>query len=186
MRIKAPATVEDLYRVPDDAKAELVEGEIVLMSPTGRTPSRAGLRISQSLLAYEDSTGTGHTYPDNTGFVVDLPRRKSFSPDVAFDIRVTDDAIDLDFVQGAPTFAVEIRSKNDYGPAAEKRLASKRSDYFAAGTEAVWDVDLLSEDVVRAYHADSPERPSIFRRGDLANAEPALPGWTMPVNSLFR
>ncbi len=186
MKTKAPATVEDLYEARDDAKAELVGGAIVVMSPTGRTPSRAGLRISQSLLAYEDSTGSGHTYPDNTGFVVDLPRRKSFSPDIAFDMRASDDAIDLEFVQGAPTFTVEIRSKNDYGPAAEKRLASKRSGYFAAGTEVVWDVHLQSEDVVRAYCKDSPARPTIFRRGDLANAEPALPGWTMPVDSLFR
>ena len=45
------------------------------------------------------------------------------------------------FIEGAPTFAVEVRSENDYGPAAEVALAEKREDYFAAGTTVVWDVD---------------------------------------------
>jgi hypothetical protein len=49
----------------------------------------------------------------------------------------------------------------------------------------VWDVDLLSEDVVRAYRADDSEHPKVFRRGEMADAEPAVPGWTMPVDDLF-
>jgi hypothetical protein len=34
-------------------------------------------------------------------------------------------------------FAVEVRSEDDYGPAAEKALAAKRADDFAAGTRVV-------------------------------------------------
>jgi Uma2 family endonuclease len=49
----------------------------------------------------------------------------------------------MKFFEGAPVFAVEVRSEGDYGPAAERELAEKRADYFAAGTLAVWDVDLL-------------------------------------------
>ncbi|HEY6805775.1 MAG TPA: hypothetical protein VI306_19505 [Pyrinomonadaceae bacterium] len=35
MNIKPKATVDDLYRVPENGKAEIVNGELVLMSPTG-------------------------------------------------------------------------------------------------------------------------------------------------------
>ena len=49
----------------------------------------------------------------------------------------------------------------------------------------MWDVDLLSEDVIKSYRASDPEHPVIFRRGDIADAEPAVPGWRMPVNDLF-
>jgi len=35
---------------------------------------------------------------------------------------------------------VGVRSENDYGLAAEGELATKRADYFAAGTRVVWDV----------------------------------------------
>jgi Uma2 family endonuclease len=89
------------------------------------------------------------------------------------------------FLEGAPIFAVEVRSENDYGPAAERVMQEKRNDYFACGTLVVWDVDLLSDDVVKGYRASDPEHPVIFRRGDIADAEPAVPGWQMPVNDLF-
>ena len=90
------------------------------------------------------------------------------------------------FPEGAPVFAVEVRSENDYGRAAEERMKAKRADYFACGTLVVWDVDLLSEDVVKSYHASDPENPVIFRRGEIADAEPAVPGWRMAVEELFR
>lgn len=92
----------------------------------------------------------------------------------------------MNLFDGAPAFAVEVRSKNDYGAQAEKQIAQKRADYFAAGTQVVWDVDLLSEDVIKKYVADRPDEPQIFRRGELADAEPAVSGWTMSVDDLFR
>lgn len=64
-------------------------------------------------------------------------------------------------------------------------MARKRADYFAAGTLVVWDVDMLGVDVVRVYRTSDPHRPTIYRRGDMAEAEPALPGWRMPVEDLF-
>ena len=82
-------------------------------------------------------------------------------------------------------FAVEVRSKSERGPRAERAMAAKRADYFAAGTLVVWDVDLLSDDVVRVYRSTDPEIPVIYRRGELAEAEPAVPGWTMAVHDLF-
>ncbi len=92
----------------------------------------------------------------------------------------------MKFYAGAPAFAAEVRSENDYGPAAEQAMAAKRGDYFAAGTLVVWDVDLLGEDVVRKYTAADPASPTVFRRGDIADAEPAVPGWRMAVDDLFR
>jgi hypothetical protein len=47
------------------------------------------------------------------------------------------------------------------------------------------EVDLLSDDVVRVYRAASPDTPTIDRRGEIADAEPAVPGWRMPVDELF-
>ena len=39
--------------------------------------------------------------------------------------------------------------------------------------------------VVRVYRKDTPDAPTVYRRGEAAEAEPALPGWTMPVDDLF-
>ena len=85
-----------------------------------------------------------------------------------------------------PIFAVEVRSPDDYGPAAERTLAAKIRDYFSAGTTVVWDVDLVSEDMIRKYVSSNPDSPTIFRSGDLAEAEPAVPGWTFEVDRLLK
>jgi Uma2 family endonuclease len=179
---KTSTTIDALRRVPDHGKAEIVEGAVRRMSPTGARPGRAATAIAASLRAHERRHGGGYAFGDNVGFLVRLPRRESFSPDAAW---FTGSVEGMDFLQGAPVFAVEIRSKGDYGPKAEAALAAKRADYFAAGTLVVWDVDLLSADAVRVYRATAPETPALHRRDDTADAEPAVPGWRMPVAELF-
>jgi len=181
MRAKPEATVEDLYRVPEHGKAELVHGELRLMSPTGGLPGYAAAEVFVSLREYARRTRRGVALPDNVGFLVKLPHRKSFSPDAAY----YTGELRMKFLEGAPVFAVEVRSEEDYGPAAEREMASKRADYFAAGTQVVWDVDLESDEVVRVYRADRSGQPTIYRRGEKAEAEPAVPGWTMAVEDLF-
>jgi hypothetical protein len=57
MRTRTRATTEDLYKVA--GKAELVNGEIVCMSPTGGRPGKASLRIARRLLDHEESVGGG-------------------------------------------------------------------------------------------------------------------------------
>lgn len=181
MSTKPKATIEDLYSLPDDAKAEIVDGEVLLMSPTGDMPGRAGGSIYVSLRLQEGKT-PGRAYPDNVGFRVNLPNRESFSPDVAWYIGPS---TGMKFLEGAPVFAVEVRSEYDYGPAAEAAMAKKRSDYFAAGTQIVWDVDLLGTDIIKCYDANTPDTPRIFRSGEIANAEPAVPGWRISVDEVF-
>jgi Uma2 family endonuclease len=180
MATKARATIDDLYRVA--GKAELVDGQVRLMAPTGYLPNRAGFNITASLREYERRTQAGRAIADNAGFRVNLPHRESFSPDAAFH---TGEPTGMRFLEGAPVFAVEVRSEGDYGPAADEELRRKRADYFAAGTRVVWDVDLLVEDAVRVYRADAPDAPTIYRRGEVAEAEPAVPGWRMPVDEIF-
>ena len=180
---KTEATVDDLYRVPEDGKAELVNGELVLMPPTGGVPGRAAGEIYVSLREYERRVGGGYAFPDNVGFIVNLPNRRSFSPDAAFYKGELRGGL---FLEGAPIFAVEVRSEEDYGPAAEKKMAQKRADYFAAGTLVVWDVDVLREKVLRVYRVTSPENATKYSAADKAEAEPALVGWEFPLDEIFR
>jgi Uma2 family endonuclease len=172
--------VAALYRI--DGKAEIVGGEIVLMSPTGGLPSRAAAAIYRSLWDYERRTRSGRAYTDNIGFLVDLPQRKSFSPDASFYVGPPPGP---KFLQGAPIFAAEVRSEDDYEPAAERAMAAKRADYFAAGTQVVWDVDVLREGQIQAHRATAPDTPTVYRRGERAEAVPALPGLSFPVDDIF-
>ncbi len=139
MSTRTEATIEDLYAV--EGKAEIVNGELVHMPPTGDVPSYAAGAIFVSLHTHARQAGSGRAVTDNAGFLADLPHRKSFSPDAAF---YTGPPAGMKFFPQAPVFAVEVRSEGDYGPKAEREMAKKRADYFAAGTLVVWDVDLRS------------------------------------------
>jgi Uma2 family endonuclease len=185
MAIQAPereATIEDLYLI--EGKAEIVNGRIVLFMPTGIIPGYAGDLIFASLLSYARQRSLGRAVGDNKGFRCELPHRKSFSPDAAYYVGPLDG---MKFYPQPPIFAVEVRSEGDYGPAAEEKMEAKRADYFAAGTQVVWDVDLLGETaVVRKFVAPDAASPTVeFTRGQIADAEPAAPGWTLSVDDLF-
>ena len=64
-------------------------------------------------------------------------------------------------------------------------MAAKRADYFAAGTRVVWDVDPVAE-AIHVYRAAVPDRPTTYTSGQVAEAEPAVPGWRLPVDRIFR
>jgi Uma2 family endonuclease len=153
------------------------------------------------------NTQRGYGLPDNVGYLVnlparqsvcvwwesangwqelvtDLPKRSSFSPDAAFFSGTLPTNLGK-FLEGAPIMAVEVRSENDYGETAEKEIAKKRVDYFEAGTLVVWDVDVLRGELIKVFRASDPRNPTVHRRGEIAEAEPALPGWRMEVEQLF-
>ena len=177
------ATIDDLYRV--EGQAELIGGTIVRYEPMGYLPGRIAMEVASSLYDFEDAGGEGFVY---TGTVVyEVPElssgRESFSPDVSY----YDGPLPVDrmkFIPGPPTLAVEVRSENDYGPAAEREMAAKRADYFEAGTKVVWDVDTAAE-VIRVYRHNQADAPTIYGRGRIAEAEPAVPGWQVAVDDLF-
>jgi Uma2 family endonuclease len=176
-------TVDDLRH--HSGKAELIGGRIVELMPTGIRPNEVAGNIYVSLRAYAKRVGPGRAFTDNLGYTVpQLPSgRESFSPDASYYLGPlpTDT---MGFVEGPPTFAVEVRSEGDYGDAAEAEQTAKRADYFAAGTLVVWDVDPVAELIYR-YRAAAPSQAVVFRRGQVADAEPAVPGWRITVKKVF-
>jgi hypothetical protein len=51
-------------------------------------------------------------------------------------------------------------------------MAANRQDYFDAGT-------------IAADRVDATTQPSLFAKGQVAEAEPALPGWRVPLDEFF-
>src|SRR5437867_315859 len=140
------ATLDDLYR--EEGKAELIGGRIVRYMASGQLPSEVAGEIFVSLRQHARATKLGKAYADGIGYAVpELPSgRESFSPDASF-YRGPDPPNRMRFIENPPTFAVEVRSENDYGPTADTEIADKRTDYFQAGTLVVWDVDPVAETI---------------------------------------
>jgi Uma2 family endonuclease len=182
--VHARATLDDLYR--EEGKAELIGGRIVRFMATGLRPNQVAGNIYASLRELVRKSRRGVACTDNLGFAVPelTSGRESFSPDAAYYLGPLP-ANDMAFIEGPPTFAVEVRSQEDYGgPSVEAELAAKRADYFEAGTLVVWDVDPV-EERVRVYRADAPDQPESFARPQSADAEPALPGWKLSLDEIF-
>jgi Uma2 family endonuclease len=177
------ATLDDLYLV--EGKAELIGGRIVPIMPTGRRPNLVAGRIFRSLAHAVDIIARGDAYTDNMGFAVPelASGRQSFSPDVSYYVGPLP-INPMRFVEGPPTFAVEVRSEGDYTPSAEAEMAAKRADCFEAGTQVVWDVDPIAE-CVHVYRASVPDQPESYRSGQEVDAEPAVPGWRVAVDWVF-
>ena len=178
------ATLDDLYRV--EGKAELVGGRIIHYVASGYEPSVVALELAVRLREYAKLTGIGVAFGDGIGFAMIPPLssgRQSFSPDASYYTGPLPKNR-MRFVEGAPVFAIEVRSEDDYGPAAEVEMAAKRGDYFEAGTKIVWDVDPVAG-TIASYLDDTTAPHRIFAAGEIADAEPALPGWRLPVDELF-
>ena len=178
------ATLDDLMKT--DEKAELINGRIVPIMPSGFLPGRVARRITRALEDYVAAGGKGEPIAGNVGYAFDAPLlsgRQSLSPDSSFYTGPLP-ANPMKYIKGHPDFAVEVRSENDYGSKADQEYADKRKDYFFAGTAVVWDVDPVGE-TVTVYTSADPLAPTVFRRGDVADAEPAVPGWRLSVDVLF-
>ena len=177
------ATLADLARTK--GKAELIGGRIVHLMATGHRPSRMAAHIFKSLGDHTGAIGQGVASTGNIGFTVPelSSGRESFSPDASYYLGPLPPD-EMNFIAGAPTLAVEVRSKGDYSHAAEAEMAAKRADYFEAGTAVVWDVDIKAG-LVRAYRHEAPDRPTVFGPGQEADAEPTILGWRIVVDLLF-
>ncbi len=113
--------------------------------------------------------GPKYTSTEVSGLTATPLGRESFSPDASF----FDGPLPANlmrFVEGPPTFAVEVRSENSYDATAEAAIEGKQAEYFAAGTLVVWDVDPIAE-TITCYRHTAPTQPVVWRRGDTADAE---------------
>ena len=180
----ARATLDDLLRFA--GRAELINGRVVELMGNGLKPGRLASRIWRLLDDYAEIHGGGEATADGVIFAVPmLPSgRETFLPDAAY-YSGPPLVNDMGVVRAAPAFAAEVRSENDYSPAALHQQALKRADYFAAGTLVVWDVDPIAG-TIDSYQAADPLTPRRFGPGGVADAEPALPSWTLAVDWLTR
>jgi Uma2 family endonuclease len=177
------ATVDDLYRV--EGQAELIGGKIVRMPFLGHKPGQIVLELAIRLENESRRTRRGKVFTSTLAYIV--PELPSGRESVCADVSYYDGPLPSNpwsFIYGPPTLAVEVRNEFEFGPAAEQTMAAKRADYFAAGTLVVWDVDPV-HDRIHVYRASDPARPMTYECGQIAEAEPALPGWRVDVSEIL-
>src|SRR5262249_45741368 len=124
----SPQKREDLART--EGRAELIDGRIVRVPPFVYRVRCIVSELASSLFTYERQVGGGEVGMAAPGYVVPrLPSgRESFCACVSWYSGAMPEN-PMSFIEGPPTFAVEVRTENNYGPAAEAETSAKRDDY---------------------------------------------------------
>ena len=174
-------TAEQLFELPDDGyRSELVEGEIVRMTPTSAEHGVLSIRIGRLLDEHVSARELGVCCGAETGFILRRDPDVVRAPDAAFvaAARIPATGIPKTYWPFAPDLAVEVVSPSD-------RLTDihiKIAEYFAAGTRLVWIVEPSTE-AVHAYR--SPHDVRVLRGDDELSGEDVLPGFRCVVKRLF-
>ena len=84
-----PQTITEAYLMAfgGDVGLDVIEGEVVFVSPSGREHGRIGARLIQMLLNHVDAQRLGEVFQDQVGYVLDGEPgdvRLMRAPDVSF------------------------------------------------------------------------------------------------------
>lgn len=173
-------TADELLALPDDGwRYELVEGVLQKMPPPGENHAAISLIIGASLLQYVNSHGLGLVTSER-GFILRSGPDVVRAPDVAFvrQERISATGRLRGYRQGAPDMAVEVNSPHDR----PGDIAAKVREYLAAGTRMVVVIDPEPR-LVTVYRA--PDKITFLTVHDTLDGGDVVPGWQLPVASIF-
>jgi Uma2 family endonuclease len=179
MATKVKATVDDVLRLAASGERyELIDGELVPMSPTGPEHGDIEGFVAGVFNNHLLRGRRGRVWVGETLFRLDSAGSLARAPDVAFVRRERLRGIDLKvpFI-GSPDFAVEIVSPGD----SAKELKRKAETWLAHGTLAVLVIYPDSRTVV-LWRDNGVVQLS---GDDIVDLDPALPGFRCPVYELF-
>lgn len=174
-------TVEELERPgAPDGRYELIDGEIVPVSPTSNKSSRVTNTFAFFITGHVRPLGLGEVFSAEAGFVLFPGRQLIRSPDVAF---VRADRLPPEsewdkFPRLAPDLVVEVISPSD--PRAD--VLDKVAMWLAAGVRLLWLADPAA--VTVTVHAPDRE-PVLLAHGDDLYGGDVLPGFQVPIAELF-
>jgi Uma2 family endonuclease len=171
---------DELLRMGNIGRCELIHGELIMMSPAGAEHGVMAARFSRFLGAFVDDRDLGVVFGAETGFKVDVDPDTVRAPDASFVRKSRIGArITKKFFQGPPDIAVEVVSPDD----TRREVDDKANMWLARGTVTVWvaDPDTMTITVLRVG-----EKPQVFGRGKTIKNEPLLPGFELSVDSVFK
>lgn len=174
-------TVEDLERTgAPEGRWELINGELVEMSPAGEDHGAYGVAVSSPLFGYVFSRRLGRVYGPDTGIVIADDPPMVRVPDVAF-VRADRLPADRDrtrFLRVVPDLVVEVISPAESG----SEVLAKAMMWLAAGVELLWLVDPATR-TVTIFAAGQP--PRLLTSDDTLDGAEVVPGFQLPVRDIF-
>ena len=179
--VTAPALVtgEALAEMGDIGRCELVEGVIVMKSPTGWLHGGVEQRFGQTLGAFVDYHHLGRVLVGEVGIYTRRNPDTVRGADVIYISKARLAQVkSRSYLDVAPELVVEVLSPDDRWSEVQQKLR----EYFAIGVLLVWIAN-PSDKTVYVYRSLTDVR--ILGESDLLTGDEVLPGFSLPVASLF-
>jgi len=174
-------TADELFDLPaDNNRYELVQGELIPMSPTTILHGKLLVRMGHFLFEFVDRHDLGDVYGGDSGFILGKNPDVVRAPDVAFVRRERiEDVPETGFWELAPDLVVEIISPSE----SAGMVKDKVTDYLTAGTRMIWLIFPRTQSA-QVYH--SLDQSRILTPADSLEGEDVLPGFSLPLKELFK
>jgi len=173
-------TYADYLIAPDDARYELLDGELIMVPAPNVWHQSASIYLSHNMVSLILSVGIGYVFA--APIDVYFTDTDVVQPDLVFISNARAHIITDDNIRGAPDLVVEILS-----PSTEQRdRVFKRSLYARHGVKEYWLADTRRKTIEQLLlDGDDFRLAGVFGMGDTL-VSPTLNGHALNVSDVFR
>ncbi|MBW4695741.1 MAG: Uma2 family endonuclease [Lyngbya sp. HA4199-MV5] len=172
-------TIKDLEKAQQqlpDYRMELVNGEIIVMSPSGYESDEVAIEAARQLSNWVRPRKLGRVTGSSAGFV--LPNADTRAPDVSFVQAERLRRAPKSFAELTPDLMVEVKSPTD----SLVKLREKIDEFLSLGTR----VGILIHPEQRWVEVRrTGQAPMRLNDGDVLTVPDLLPGWEVKIEELW-
>ncbi|NJL47845.1 MAG: Uma2 family endonuclease [Leptolyngbyaceae cyanobacterium SM2_5_2] len=166
--------LESLQAQHPDYRLELVDGKVIVMSPSGYESDEVAFRVGGKLWNWVEPRQLGRVTGSSAGFSLANTR----APDVSFIRAERLPRAPRGYATIPPDLMVEVKSPTD----SLDELRSRIHEFLAQGT--VVGLLVNPEDRTIEIHRLN-QTPEQLQDGDILKVADLLPGWEVPVSELW-
>ncbi|NEO14319.1 MULTISPECIES: Uma2 family endonuclease [unclassified Moorena] len=170
-------TVKDLETLQaqhPDYRMELIEGEIIFMSPSGLESDEVALEIAAQLRNWVRPRKLGRVSGSSGGFRLPNKDGDVRAPDASFILAERLPRTTEDYAELVPDLTFEVKSKSDSLP----KLRQKIQQFLELGTKVGVLVDPRTR-TMEVYRLNQDK--VVLGDGDVLQVPELLPGWELPI-----
>ena len=168
--------LEKLQAEHPDYPMELINGNIIVMSPSGYESDEVAAEVTRVIGNWVKPQRLGRVTGSSAGF--ELPNSDVRAPDVSFVLAERLRRAPRSFAELAPDLMVEVKSPND----SLKSLREKIQDFLSQGTKVGI---LINPEKHRVEIYRSGEDAIVLGDGDILTIPDLLPGFEVAIVDLW-